>query len=148
MSAPAAVAAPASASVGAVTDESDLPVLRFVRPMPGFGEHTDFVLVSLADDDEAAPVVYELRAVDAPQVRFVVAVPHAFFSEYHVEIDDDVAADLALTDPADALVLTVVTLGEQPTANLLAPVVINAPRRLAAQVILSGSDWPVRAPLA
>lgn len=33
------------------------------------------------------------------------------------------------------------------TANLLAPMVINAKTRAAAQVILTGTDWPVRAPL-
>jgi flagellar assembly factor FliW len=43
------------------------------------------------------------------------------------------------------------TLGREPastTANLLAPVVVNARTRAAAQVILSGTDWPVRAAVA
>ena len=31
------------------------------------------------------------------------------------------------------------------TANLLAPVVVNVGTRAAAQVILAGTDWPVRA---
>jgi len=52
---------------------------------------------------------------------------------------------------ADALVLVLLTMGGDDaatTANLLAPVVVNARTRKAAQVILSGSDWPVRAAVA
>jgi flagellar assembly factor FliW len=48
-------------------------------------------------------------------------------------------------------VLVVVTVDPDvggATANLLAPIVVNARTRQAAQVILSGSDWPVRAAVA
>ena len=47
-------------------------------------------------------------------------------------------------------VLVMLTVGRDiagTSANLLAPIVINARTRVAAQVILTGSDWPVRAPL-
>jgi flagellar assembly factor FliW len=96
-------------------------------------------------------VLFELRSVESPQVRFLVGVPDAFFPEYSVELDDVTCADLELTAADDALVLTVLTIssdGASTTANLLAPVVINARKRIAAQVILSGSEWPVRAVVA
>lgn len=151
----------ASASVDRVDEavgssvggESDLPVLTMVRPMPGFPEQKAFVLVALtangdSDDDEDEPVFYELHSLEQPALRFLVAVPGAFFSEYEVDVDDETCADLGLTAAEDALVLVVITLGQQPTANLMAPVVINSRTRRAVQVILSGTDWPVRAPLA
>jgi flagellar assembly factor FliW len=59
--------------------------------------------------------------------------------------------DLELLDAAEALVLVLLTIGHEAaptTANLLAPVVVNARTRAAAQVILTGSDWPVRADVA
>jgi len=109
-----------------------------------------------ADGGDAAengdgPVLYELRSVEKPDLSFLVGVPRAFFPEYTVELDDQSCDDLGLHEPADALVLVILSAGADPaatTANLLAPVVINAHTRTAAQVILSGSEWPVRALIA
>ena len=153
----------------------DLPELSFVHPLPGFPGMRRFVLVRL-DGDEGAepgdagaevpaaaagedeqpadgdgPVLYELRSVDKPDLRFLVGVPRAFFPDYAIELDDQSCDDLELHEPADALVLVILSAGADATsttANLLAPVVINANTRSAAQVILSGTDWPVRALIA
>lgn len=144
-----------------VTDVADadaldraIPEITFVRPMPGFESLVRFALVTLGEDDEV-PVVYELRSLERPEVRFLVAVPAAFFPEYEISLDDATCEELSLTDASDALVLTVLSSGsstggddEQLNANLLAPVVINGRTRSAAQIILSGTDWPVRVALA
>jgi flagellar assembly factor FliW len=132
-------------------EDAPLPELQFVRPMPGFADLTRFVLVRLGEPDGAASVLYELRSVEQPAVRFLVGVPTAFFPDYAVELDEPECEQLALTEADDALVLVILTVAadaRQTTANLLAPVVINARTRSAAQVILSGSDWPVRAAVA
>jgi flagellar assembly factor FliW len=158
----------------------NLPELSFVHPLAGFPGMRRFVLVRLEGDegvaDEAAepvaevaepvaevaeageaaeagdgPVLYELRSVDKPDLRFLVGVPRAFFPDYTLELDDQSCDELDLHEPADALVLVILSAGADATtttANLLAPVVINANNRSAAQVILSGSDWPVRALIA
>jgi flagellar assembly factor FliW len=119
------------------------------------------VLVSLGQDDQdgdpagdagdsGVAVLYELRSLEAEHVRFLTAVPTAFFPDYVVELDEDACADLGLEDARDALMLVVLTSGPDGgsvTANLLAPVVINGRTRSAAQVILAGTDRPVRAPL-
>ncbi len=132
-----------------------VPVIRLVTPMPGFPGLDTFLLVQLGDPgagegpgERADPVLFELRSVQRPEVRFLVAVPTAFFPDYVVELDESTCAELELTDAADALVLAILTVGADPaptTANLMAPVVLNARTRAGAQVILSGTDWPVRA---
>jgi len=104
-----------------------------------------------AFDPLADGMLYELRSVDRPELRFLVGVPGAFFPEYQVELDDQSCDELQLEKPQDALVLVILNAeGEasDTTANLLAPVVINAREMKAAQVILSGTDWPVRAKIA
>ena len=138
----------------------DVPEIDFVRPLPGFPGLHRYVLVQL--DDASAPsagdiaevaarpepVLYELRGVQQPEVRFLVGVPNAFFPEYVFDLDETTCSELALTVAEDALVLVILTIGDDSaltTANLLAPVVINARTRSAAQVILSGTAWPVRA---
>ena len=156
-----ATAAPGSTTVSPVADE--LPEIRFVRPIPGFPGSSRYVLVRLGDeagadgapaaddtaDDEG--ILFELRSLDEPGVRFLVGVPEVFFADYTVELDDTAAAELGIETADDALVLVVLTTsddGASTTANLLAPVVINARTRVAEQVILSGADWPVRAVVA
>jgi len=142
-----------TAGQGGVSVQQDVPELTFVRPLPGFPDVSRYVLVQIdAPQDGAAdaaePVLYELRGADHPQVRFLVAVPTAFFPDYAFDLDEASAAELGLDDATDALVLVVLTIGDDSastTANLLAPVVIHARTRSAAQVILSGTDWPVRA---
>jgi len=127
----------------------DVPEIDLVRPLPGFPDLTRFVLVRLDDGDEhTESALYELRSVQIPDVRFLVAVPTAFFSDYTFELDEMSCTELGLVDADEALVLVLLTIGDDATsttANLLAPVVINARTRSAAQVILSGTDWPVRA---
>ena len=143
-----------SATVAAV---EELPELTFVRPLPGFGDLRRFVLVDLeppgdhpAEGSEA--VLFELRSLEDPAVRFLVAAPAAFFPDYAFELDETECAALGLNSESDALVLVLITVGHDTpdgtvptTANLLAPVVVNVGTRAAAQVILAGTDWPVRA---
>jgi flagellar assembly factor FliW len=143
----------------------ELPEITFTRPLSGFDELTRFALVRLGSEDgegdgddtpppglvDASAVLYELRSIEAPDVSFVVAVPGAFFPDYTVELDDASCELLGLEASDDALVLVILTVGADvahTTANLLAPVVINGRTREASQVILSGSDWPVRAAVA
>jgi flagellar assembly factor FliW len=125
----------------------ELPSLEFVAPFPGFPGLRRFALVAL---DEIG-LLYALRSLDEPSLRFLVVPPAPFFPEYTPEIDDVTAASLSLTTAEQALLLLVLNPGDNPsaaTANLLAPIVINSETRQAAQVVLSGSDHPVRAPLA
>lgn len=161
--APAPEAAAPVDATAPVDETTGLPELRLARPMPGFPGLSRFVLVQLDGGDEGEPadtpeggdrtpsVLYELRSVERPEVSFLVAVPGAFFPDYTVDLDEQACQELGLTDAGDALVVVILTVGADPgatTANLLAPVVINARTRSAAQVILSGSDWPVRAAVA
>jgi flagellar assembly factor FliW len=129
------------------TNDGELPEIRFVRHLPGFPGLSRYALVDLGQHGDD-PVLYELRSLEQPEIRFMVAVPGAFFPDYEIELDAASCDELGLVDAADALVLVVLTVGPDltsSTANLLAPVVVNARTRAAAQVILSGSDWPVRA---
>ncbi len=165
---PSPAAGTRSTTVGPVADE--LPEIRFVRPIPGFPDSTRYVLVRLGDDADGTPdggtdagapaggagadddgILFELRSLDEPGVRFLVGVPEVFFADYVAEIDEPTAADLGIETADDALVLVVLTTsgdGASTTANLLAPVIINARTRVAEQVILAGTDWPVRAVVA
>lgn len=124
------------------TSSATLPIIELAAPMPGFPAHRRFVLVRL--DEEG--LLYALTSVDDPELRFLVAPPAPFFPDYAPEIGNETLELLDWPLPQDLLIMTVITAGEEQTsANLLAPIVINQTTRQAVQVVLSGSEMPVRA---
>jgi flagellar assembly factor FliW len=127
---------------------NDLPTIEFASPMPGFPAHRQFMLVRLDEDG----LMFELASTDDPELRFLVIPPTVYFPEYAPEISEETLEMLGVdADHLDRiLVLIVVTVGATPadaTANLLAPILIDQVSRRAVQVILTGSDLPVRAEL-
>ena len=134
----------ASRPIGAtVTDtELNMPIIDMAVPMPGFPAHRQFVLVRLNDNG----LLYAFTSVDDPNLRFLVAPPEPFFPDYAPEIDKAVFAALNTKDPDRLLVMVVITAGvQETTANLLAPIIVDRDSRRAMQVVLAGSDMPVRA---
>jgi flagellar assembly factor FliW len=122
-----------------------VPEIEFVTDMPGLPGMSRCALVQL---DELG-ALYRLQSLLDPDLRLLVAAPPAFFADYAPEIDEATAASIGLESADDALLLVVVTTGgsaADATANLLAPVVVNARTRRAVQV-LQVDDLPLAAPL-
>jgi flagellar assembly factor FliW len=120
--------------------------LHLRTPMPGLAGYADFTLTPLDD----AGVLYALRSEPdgARPVRLFVVDPEAFFPGYAPAIDAEVLASLG-TDQQHAVRLVVVRPAagsEPPTANLLAPLVLDPASGQAVQTVLT-EDWPLRAPL-
>ncbi len=134
----------ASRPTGAtMTDTSlDLPTISMAVPMAGFPAHREFVLVRLHEEG----LLYALTSVRDPEVRFLVAPPEPFFPDYAPELENDVFAALNTKDPDRLLLMVVISAGiEETTANLLAPIVVDRDSHRAIQVVLTGSDMPIRA---
>ena len=88
-----------------------------------------------------------LHAVDDPDLAVPVADPWAFFADYAVDLPDDEAERMGITDPAQARVLVVVRVGPTPQecfANLKAPILVAAG---TGHQVLNEADAPLRAPL-
>jgi flagellar assembly factor FliW len=138
---------------GAGTDAStstddgfvDGAVLDFGGGIPGFPASRHFKLEKLAPELQPFCV---MRSVDDTGISFVLVAPGAVFPDYTIEIDEQHVANLELASADDAMVLTIVTLGHPPTANLLGPLVVNRRTRTAAQVVQYQSSYRVAEPLA
>jgi flagellar assembly factor FliW len=133
--------------MGGMDAFDDLPVVEIPEGIVGFPELTKYVLVRL--DEEG--MVFDLRSIEDERIRFVVVPSLRFFPDYQPEIDDEFAAQYSINDSSDALVLLVVTLGASMadcTANLMAPIVLNPHKRIAAQIVLDNPDFSVRVPLS
>lgn len=121
-------------------------VLDFTTPPPGMLGLDTFTLAALDDSG----LLFTLRSTSEPGVRLFAVAPQSYFPGYAPRLDDETRAALGLGDE-DPVLLAVVHPGEgtqPPTANLLAPVAVNAATGTAVQVVLDGDEWPLRAPFA
>lgn len=121
--------------------------LHFAAGIPGFPHLHDFVMAPWGKPD--SPFML-MTAIDDSDVGFVVVSPFVFYPEYEFELDKSTAQRLALTDPADATVMCIVTLGERPqdaTVNLLGPIVVNIRSCEACQAVLPHAAHGAQAPL-
>lgn len=128
-----------------MTTEQGIPELIFVGGLAGFPGVERFALVEVPDS-----ALFRLRSIDESDLEFVVVPPALLFPSYEPEIDDVSAERLGLRTADDALLLVVLTLprdGGVPTANLLAPIVVNRRTRTAAQVVLDSGPHSLREPL-
>lgn len=128
----------------AIDDELADKILDFPEGIPGFPELRRFLIVEFLADG----AFQELRSVDDPDVAMVVCVPWLFFPEYAPILSDEDQAELALTDADDAVLFVPVSVaGDEVTLNLLGPFVVNRATRRGRQIVLSESDYSVRAPI-
>lgn len=115
-----------------------LEQLRFLSPPPGLEPSTDFTLAKIAD----TPGLFSLTSQHGP-ARLFVLDPAVYIPEYAPRLP---AAELAAigTSQGSPLVLVVVNPGATSTVNLSAPIVVNPANGVCAQIILEGTDWPLR----
>jgi len=118
--------------------------LTFVASPPGFAPLVDFTL----DDVDGAPGLHTLRSATEPAIRlFLIEAPVYlpwYAPSFTPESYDSVGAEGS--DGADVLVVATLSDGA-PVVNLMAPMLVNRRTGAAAQVILDGDDWPLRAEL-
>lgn len=120
----------------------NLEQLRFLSPPPGLEPSTEFTLAQIAH----TPGLFSLTSQHGA-ARLFVLDPAVYLPSYTPRLP---AASLAAigADPESALVLVVVNPGAVSTVNLSAPIVVNPATGACAQVILDGTDWPLRHPLS
>jgi flagellar assembly factor FliW len=127
---------------------TDVAEITFPAGLPGFPQAHEF---ALAPWGPAGSPFLLLSSTKDPDIGFVVVAPWVFYPDYEFELDSATAERLGLNVADDAVVFTVVTLRERPedsTVNLLGPIVVNRFTHEAAQVVLPGAEYSVRAPLA
>jgi flagellar assembly factor FliW len=112
--------------------------LEFPRGLPGFDNRKRFVAVRFVESD---PLVY-LQSVEDPALCFITAPVQSVDPKYRLKVSTEDLEQLGLPmarQPRigeDVLALTVVSIRESgPTANLLAPVLVNLRNRKAVQAV-------------
>jgi flagellar assembly factor FliW len=129
---------------GAAPPAPALPLLALTEPMPGFAGHRDYALVAA----DLAGRLHWLQSVAADGPRFLTATARVFFPEYAPVLPRAVRTELGLAaDDVPELYCLLTVPGGDPTAataNLRAPLVVNAASALARQVVLTDVSHPIR----
>ena len=118
----------------------DNQVFEFPSGIPGFESYHRFVLIVSAD---LSPLGC-LKALDASDVSFLVIDPRLLSLDYDLTLTEGERARLGASPDDPLLWLAIVTITEtEASANLRAPVVINARAMTGCQVIRDDERYPV-----
>ncbi len=118
--------------------------LEFLHPLPGLHPHVDYRLEPV----DGAVGLFSLESRTDEGIRLFLVQTSVYVPDYSPTLPAAALAELR-GDAADAEVdvFVVATAGDGgPVVNLLAPVAVVDGGR-AMQVILEGTDFPVRAEL-
>ncbi|MDE3165489.1 MAG: flagellar assembly protein FliW [Acidobacteriota bacterium] len=112
--------------------------LEFPRGLPGFDERRRFVAVRFVESD---PLIY-LQSIEDPGLCFITMPVLAVDPAYRLRLAGEDLNEIGLPGARqprigeEVFCLTVLSIRETgPTANLLAPIVINLKTRRAVQAI-------------
>ncbi len=117
-------------------------VLYFDQGIPGFEEEKEFVLLPM----EGTPFS-TLQSISTKDLAFFTTNPFLFFQDYDFELAKSYQDQLRIKNESDVLVQVILTINEpleKSTANLQAPIVINAKENLAKQIILVDTNYRTR----
>jgi flagellar assembly factor FliW len=117
-------------------------LIEFPRGLIGLGG-SQYALLGSTEEE----AIVWLHSVDDPDLAVPVADPWAFFPEYAVDLPDEEAERIGITDPDQARVLVVVRVGataQECFANLKAPILVTGG---TGHQVLNEADAPLRAPL-
>lgn len=132
------------------TDE----IITFPTGLFGFDNMTKYVLLSFKDDNDESSEDFLmcLQSVEDADLAFIVMNPYYICSHYDpYQVSDKLLEGISLGEQTKHTVTCVAVIRDDfsaSTINLKCPVFINMENKLALQVILDGSDYSMRHPIA
>ena len=127
-------------------DVDDKKLILFADGVPGLDEYKKY---SLLQFEESYPIIW-LQSIDDGGVCLPVLDTFAVLTDYVFDIGDGDVRELELGSPEDLHVVNVLVIPDdiqRMTVNLAAPIIINTITGNAKQIMLSGGDYNVRAPV-
>ena len=130
---------------GTVDVDAD-KMIEFSDGVPGLEQYRRYALLQF---EESYPIVW-LQSMDDTGICLPVLDTFSVLPEYVFDIDESDVRALELREPEDIHVVSVVVIPDEiqgMTVNLAAPIIINTITGKAKQIVLSGSEYNVRAPV-
>lgn len=124
-----------------VLNYSPQDLIHFPAGLLGFEELKDYLVIPMADSD----AFFWLQSVEQGEIAFLVTEPFKFFSDYEIQLGDNLKKKLSITQREQVAVYTTVTIPQtgvkDMTANLIGPLIINLDNRRGIQYVLEGDRY-------
>ncbi|KMJ56048.1 flagellar assembly protein FliW [Bacillus sp. LL01] len=118
-------------------------IIHFEKGIPAFESEQTFVLLPF---EEGTPF-YVLQSTITTEVAFIVINPFQFVPGYQVKLPDATIEQLEITSEEEVATFIMLTVHEpfqETTANLQAPIIINATKQKGKQLLLSNSEYETK----
>lgn len=125
---------------------SEADVITLSSPILGFPDLNDFILIS---NEKSYPFLW-FQSVQDKHICFILVEPELFVTDYQPKLNKRELKILGAEEEAKLKLFCIVVVPDQPknaTMNLRAPLVINAEKKLAKQVILEDDKYQIKTPL-
>ena len=121
-------------------------IIEFEDGILGFEEYKKYTIIYDNTDGENSTISW-LQSVDEPGLALPIINPLIIKEDYNPTVEGEVLDRLGEMTDENTVVfvaLTVPSDAKKMTANLRAPLVINADTRKACQVIVENDQYPIR----
>jgi len=118
-------------------------VLTFTQPIIGFIQYRRFVLLPGPEGG----TLFWLQSVEKGDLAFLLMNPYDVVPDYAVQLSDHDLAELGAVSREALKVFTLVVVPPNPAeirTNLRAPILIHPATRLAKQLVMDRSDYPIQ----
>ncbi len=118
-------------------------IIAFEQGIPAFEEETSFVLLPFEKDTP----FFVLQSTKTVEVAFILVDPFQYISDYKVNVPDATIEQLEIEKEEDVAIFVILTIREpftETTANLQAPIIINAKKQKGKQLLMSTSGYKTR----
>ncbi|MDR2599761.1 MAG: flagellar assembly protein FliW [Oscillospiraceae bacterium] len=121
-------------------------IIIFSDGVPGLEQYKSYALLQF---EESYPLVW-LQSTEDTGICLPVLDTFSVLPDYVFDIDESDVKHLELNNPDELHVVSVVVIPDDikgMTVNLAAPIIINTTTGNAKQIVLTGSEYNVRAPV-
>ena len=119
---------------------SEDKIITMERGMFGFEEYKKYTIL-FDSEKEGRPNVSWFQSVEEPGLAFSVINPMAVKEDYNPIVEDELLKGLGDITEENIVVPQDVT---QMSANLKAPIIINADTRKGAQVVVENEEYEIK----
>ena len=128
---------------------SDDKILTFEDGIIGFPDLKHFTLIHDEEKGKDAGIRY-FQSIEEPAFAMPVMNPLMVCEDYNPQVSEEFLSSLGNISDENIVVLVTVTVPTdltKMTVNLQGPIIINSDEKKGAQIIVEGSEYPVKFPI-
>lgn len=121
----------------------DDTIITFPEGIIGFEGFSRFIILGNSDQS----MFSWLQSIEDPSLAFVIISPYEFKPDYSLTLEDKDLEKLESPESSQIVVYSIVVVPDDPrnmTANLQAPLVINAEKKIGRQIISTNAGHCLR----